>query len=200
MKNNPFIVLLILVSIMGCSTPKMLMHHHPDEIIVRRVDPTFIESDFNGRTIVLSLVNDLSMQPVGAYLDNDFNNINPVEQSYTMSNPGHVVFEKFAESLKNHNASVYRSYSSNDDVSSLEKGSFDKVEISISNVEFYFWDKKLKNPDESSFYLSKVEVILTVNGWTDRPRTIISKVHSEDDVFVASAEQLSKILSDHLSK
>ena len=94
----------------GCKSPTIMLNHNPQLIMEGQIDTLTTTLNYNQKKIILEMVSDLSTAPTGSYLNDYHGRISPVVQTFLISKPGYVLFESIAESLKKHNAIVYRQY------------------------------------------------------------------------------------------
>ena len=183
----------MLFILSGCETPMMLLNHNPEVIIKKKLDNSINENDFQKKIFVLRMVNDLSKAPTGAYLNDHYFFVNPVNQTYLLSQPGFVLFEKIADALKKQNAIVYRQYNQQEINSDLKYHAC-IVTLSVKDMEVHLWERK----KEGTFYLAKAHALLSIHlpsgEHISSEDSVSAKVNESDDVFDVLANKFCDII------
>jgi hypothetical protein len=197
---KPIVAAGALIWLIGCSTPMIMLNHHPETLVKLSVDTTFAKVDFNARTIVLEMREDSVTQPIGAYLDEEYSSINSVEQSYVLPDPAHVLFEKLADQLKASNAVVYRSYLPGGQMVGPSVPDAVAVGFGVKDMEYHRWDSRIKGV--GAFNISRANVSLSISkGATpvmNDTMTVSVKVKDTVDPFNAMAQKLVPVIYSKL--
>lgn len=166
----------------ACHTPMLLSGHHPRalaELPETAMPPQLptIEGSY-----AVTLVRDDTLSPIGGHLDDHHKNINPVQQSYVLAQPGHVVAEGFAEALRGAGATVYRSYGP---VVPAPEGVV-VIALEVDHLEVHTWTTK----DEGTLQLARGLVFASVDGAPPRRVDASVRIGSQGDVIEALAAAL----------
>lgn len=206
-RNNPrlFLIIFLFFAILsGCITPNIMLNHHPESLSKIPIDSTMQNHDFTGKEIILTMDYDLTTQPIGAYFyDSHFNTFNAfsepsrgnsVLESYVMSKPGYVLFEKIADVLRKQHATIYRRYFQKIPLIQSSKNAALSILIGFNDVEFHLWVMEKKDP----VYLARAMITWSFDNAakTGSPDTVTiqSKVNTQEDIFEKIAQKFSAVL------
>ncbi len=111
MKVTKIIIGTFFAMIVGaCASNDIMPKHHllkAGEIKITEMK----KLNFAGKKFILRYQGDLSEQPVGSFTDENLGGtVNSIHQSYVVSNPGHVVFNKCAEAIMVGNGVIQKDF------------------------------------------------------------------------------------------
>lgn len=195
-----FLGIAFVLMLNACATPNIMINHNPEELMKIEADIPPEPLDFHKKSVMLVFVADKVTAPTGAYIDDYYSEVNPVEQSYVIPEPGHVLFEKIADSLKEQNASVYRKYSPDTLASSRIEADQKIIALTIDDLEFHMW----KTKKEGTYYLGRADISYTINSASGNgieyqdTVSVKSKVSDRDDVFKRLAQKFVYTIAEKI--
>jgi hypothetical protein len=178
----------------GCATPTIMLNHSPQKLMILPVDsiipPPSI--DLQHRNIILTFSNDGVTQPIGAYLDDYNGEFTKVVQTYTISNPGHVLFESISRYLSKANATVFNQYC-NYIVNPNTPKDAQKVDISVTQLEMHYWRSK-----QGDFYLAHGQVTCSIDAGPVISIQAEARALSSLDIFDALSAKIGAELGKNI--
>lgn len=184
----------------GCATPDVMHNHAPQILMDEPVSRAPRGADFSGRVLVLEMGTDYTIAPTGAYLDDFYHMVTPVEQTYLISKPGHVLFDKIVEGLDDSNAEAHRRYQSGHDRPGGQNPDLETaVRLTFTDFEMHQW----KTMKKEYWLLLRVEIrskIRTAAGTSSDTTTIRVKVPADTDIFEVAAQHYCRYLAAQLGE
>jgi hypothetical protein len=135
----------------GCAHKQILPGHDPEALWLLPDQTRMPKPDYQGKVILLRLVGDMTRQPVGAYIDFNYDNLTPVEQSYVIPNAGFVLFERMADTLAEQNATVYREYPSGRKANPTDLAGAIEIKVRVDDMEFHYY----RTLEAGDYYLAR---------------------------------------------
>jgi len=183
----------------SCSTFKMMPNHNPDEIYKLTKETGIERTDLNKKSIILEMNGDLSVQPVGAYIDDRFHNFTNAVLTYVIPNAGHVLFESMADTLKENNARVYRKYNTDLDRGFNVPRGTKIVKVIVESLEFHLHrEKDADEKDGASYILSRAKISYAITEMNSKKKATFKRITAM--AKVSKKKNAFRILSSHLIK
>lgn len=135
----------------GCSHKQIMPGHNPQALWELPDQVRIPKPDYQGKVVLLQLVGDMTRQPIGAYIDFNYDNVTPIEQSYVVPNAGFVLFERIADTLAEQNARVYREYPAGRKADPTDLAGAIVVKLRVDDMEFHYW----RTVEEGDYYLGR---------------------------------------------
>lgn len=177
----------LMILMAACTPFRVLPVHQPAQLrnAPSATDPI---APVQGWNVVLELVEDDSLAPVGARFDSGRSQ---VDQTLVLPQPGYVVFEAFGRALEEGGATVWRSYGPV--IQPVLKGAR-TLSLHVRHVELHHFRYPQRGQVVDAI-AAKVELTAVVDG-TPYRLAVRRQVPADSDVFEAIGRALANELAE----
>jgi hypothetical protein len=175
----------MMLLLLACMVPMILPSHHAIELLEAPIGAEG-QTSFAGRSVHVSFGGDHSLAPVGAMFDDLNAAINPVQQTYLMSQPGLALFEALSSAIERGGGSVSRDYGWS--MAPTPEGAT-LVVVEVDEMELHRW-----RTESGDVLLARAKVSWTIGGVVSS-NVATARVAAQDDAVAALANQLALSLA-----